>query len=613
MECENVISPLRLFVSLSLRRPVAPSLRFICPMPRLIVRATPARGDSVVDLNRPRITIGRSARNDLCVEDPFASRLHAEVRKRGDVFWIADLGSANGTVVNAARLTIPVQLRDRDIIRIGETEIEYSERADTAPARGRTSILFSDSGFAPLPEATIIADARNSAANLLSSLEVPFRTQITPPVGEAALVSKSVEDDVLAVISRVSLTLLKPLSLDETLRQVLECVFEIVSAERGYLMLFEAPEEDVNGAPELVCKALRTRTPAATNDSANVEISRTISDQVLKQGTSVLTSDAQQDPRFQERRSIVLGGLRSVMAVPLAVEERISGMIYVDNSFHTNRFTERDLQLLTLIAGVAAIRIENVRLLEVQQEQKRLANELALASEIQFRLHPETPPAITGYDVLGVSFPCYEVGGDYYDFIEKPDGRIVIALGDVSGKGTGAALLMSSIHAAVRAHTRTRLSASEIVSEINQYIYDNTPSNRYITLFYSELDPRSHQLTYINSGHNSPLLARASGEVTRLDIGGFPVGITPFGDYREGWVEIEPGDVMVVYSDGVTESLNEEGEEFGEARLIEIVQKNRGRAAAGLRDRIDEALTKFVGRASAVDDLTIVILKRKTD
>src|SRR5262245_26940393 len=244
MKCENVISPLRPSVPPSPRRPVAPSPSLICPMPRLIVRATPARGDSVVDLNRPRITIGRSARNDLCVEDPFASRLHAEVRKRGDVFWIADLGSANGTLVNMERLTAPLQLRDRDIIRIGETEIEYSERADTAPARGRTSILFSDSSFAPLPEATIVADARNSAANLLSSLEFSYKTQIAPPVGEATIVSKSVEEDALAIISRVSLTLLKPLSLDETLRQVLECVFDVVPADRGYMMLFEALDED---------------------------------------------------------------------------------------------------------------------------------------------------------------------------------------------------------------------------------------------------------------------------------------------------------------------------------------------------------------------------------
>jgi serine phosphatase RsbU (regulator of sigma subunit) len=511
-------------------------------------------------------------------------------------------------MLNGARLTVPVQLHDRDIVRIGETEIEYSERADTAPARGRTSILISDSNVAPTPEATITASSRNSAANLLSSFESSHRTHISPITGQAQFV----QEDALAVISRVSLTLLSPLSLDETLRQVLECVFEVVPADRGYVMLLETPEEDRGLEPELVCKAMKSRTPSFETET-DVQISRSISEQVLRQGISVLTSDAQHDPRFQERRSVVLSGLRSVMAVPLAVEGRVSGMVYVDNPFHINRFTERDLQLLTLIAGVAAIRIENVRLLEVQQEQIRLANELVLASEIQLRLHPDNTPPIPGYDLIGVSFPCYEVGGDYYDFIEKRDGRYVIALGDVSGKGTGAALLMSSVHAAVRAHTRTRLSASEIVSEINQYIYDNTPANRFVTLFYSELDPRSNQLTYINAGHNSPLLVRASGEITRLDIGGFPVGITPFGDYREGWVELEPGDVLVIYSDGASESLDEAGEEFGEARLIEIVQKNRGRTAAGVRDRIDEALTRFVGKAKSVDDLTLVILKRKSE
>src|SRR5499426_2985966 len=175
---EEFLLPLPCSPTLPFSRSSIPSLRLICSMPRLIVRATPAHGDSVVDLNRPRITIGRSARNDLCVEDPFASRLHAEVRKRGDAFWIADLGSANGTLINSARLTAPVQLRDRDIVRIGETEIEYSEHADTAPARGRTSILFSDSSFAPLPEATITVGDRNSAANLISSLESSNMTLI---------------------------------------------------------------------------------------------------------------------------------------------------------------------------------------------------------------------------------------------------------------------------------------------------------------------------------------------------------------------------------------------------------------------------------------------------
>lgn len=575
-------------------------------MPRLIVKATPSHGDSIVELSRLRTTIGRSARNDLCVEDPFASRLHAEVRSRGDSYWLSDLGSANGTLHNGNRLTAPVQLQDRDLIRIGETEIEYSERADTAPAKGRTSILLSDSNDSKRPEATIAASSRNSAANLLQSFESSSRTQFTPVPGRAQMI----EDDTLAIISRVSLTLLSPLSLEETLKQAMDCVFEAVPADRGYIMLLEADENDPKAEPELVCKAQKSRG-GKDESLSDVQISRSISEQVLKQGASVLTSDAQQDPRFQEHKSIMLGGLRSVMAVPIAVENRVSGMIYVDNPFHTNRFTERDLQLLTLIAGVAAIRIENMRLLEVQNEQRRLANELAVASEIQLRLHPAIPPPVEGYDMIGVSFPCYEVGGDYYDFIEKRDGRYVIALGDVSGKGTGAALLMSSVHAAVRAHTTTRLSASEVVTEVNQYIYDNTPANRYVTMFYSELDPRSNQLTYINAGHNAPLLVRATGEVTRLDIGGFPVGITPFGEYREGWVELEPGDVLVIYSDGASESLNEAEEEFGEARLIELVQKHRNRTAAGIRDRIDEALTKFVGNADTVDDLTLVIVKRK--
>lgn len=580
-------------------------------MPRLIVRSTPSHGDSVTELSRLRTTIGRSARNDLCVEDPFASRLHAEIRRRGDAFWISDLGSANGTLINGARLTTQVQLSDHDIIRIGETEIEYSERADTAPARGRTSILFSDSSFAPAPEATIVAGSRNSAHDLLKLTD--SQTQVNKAFVENRTLipdQKLVSPDELNIISRVSLTLLSPLSLDDTLQQVLECVFEVLPADRGYVMLLETPEGKPDAPPDLVCKALKSRRQAVTSQQ-EIQISHSITEQVLKQCTSVLTSDAQQDPRFQERNSIVLGGVRSVMAVPLAVENRVSGMVYIDSPYQTNRFTERDLQLLTLMAGVAAIRIENVRLLEVQQEQKRLANELAVASEIQLRLHPASPPAIPGYDMIGVSFPCYEVGGDYFDFIEKKDGRYVVALGDVSGKGTGAALLMSSVHAAVRAQATTRLSASEVVGEINQYIYDNTPSNRFVTLFYSELDPRSHQLNYITAGHNSPLLVRTTGEVTTLDIGGFPVGITPFADYREGWAELTPGDVLVIYSDGVTESLNEEGEEFGEARLIEIVQKNRGRTAAGLRDRIDEALAKFVGKAKTVDDLTLVIVKRK--
>ncbi len=566
----------------------------------------------MVELSRLRTTIGRSARNDLCVEDPFASRLHADVRRRGDGFWISDLGSANGTLINGTRMAAPVMLHDRDLIRIGETEIEYTEQLDTAPARRKTNLLFTDEpyqGRHSWAEMTIGPAAKSSAAEIISTLERESGSLggVSPPPAEGARRA----DDTLSMITRVSLTLLSPLSLEETLRQVLDCVFEVVRADRGYVMLFESPADKSVKEPELVCKAFKHRQLMSNELIEEIEISHTISEQVLRNGVSVLTSDAQQDPRFQEKQSIVFGGSRSIMAVPLAVEKRVSGMIYVDTQLPDHRFTEREIQLLTLIAGVAAIRIENMSLLELREEQRRLANELQVASEIQLTLHPDRPPTIDGYDLDGYSFPCYEVGGDYYDFIARSDDRWVIALGDVSGKGTGAALLMSSLHAAVRAHTRTRLSASEVVTEINQYICDNSPANRYVTLFYSELDLRTNQLTYINAGHNAPILVRSSGEVMRLDLGGFPVGITPAAKYGEGWVDLMPGDVLVVFSDGATESQNEEGEEFAESRMIEVVHANRHRSAAGIRDRIDEALAKFVGKAKSVDDLTMVIVKRQ--
>jgi sigma-B regulation protein RsbU (phosphoserine phosphatase) len=213
--------------------------------------------------------------------------------------------------------------------------------------------------------------------------------------------------------------------------------------------------------------------------------------------------------------------------------------------------------------------------------------------------------------MTGVSFPCREIGGDYYDFIHrKRDNRMVLAVGDVSGKGTGAALLMSSVHAAVRAQSQTRSSISEVMGEINQYIFENSPPNKFLTLFYGELDPQNGMLTYSNGGHNAPILVRHTGEIERLDKGGLPIGMMQGVKYQEASVKFDVGDVLVIYSDGITESVNERDEEFEEERLIEVVKNNAGRSASGVRDRIDEALSRFVGTAAPVDDMTLMIIKR---
>ena len=587
-----------------------------------------------IRLEKLRSTIGRSSRNDICISDPFASRIHAELRCEGEQVTLADLGSANGTYLNGHRLMSPALLNQGDNIRIGETIIEYQGAGQGA--QQPANFVWSGSEAQALPADTITTTlGGRTTSDLLTSIRsgaLGVSTMIRPSVeaeqariqqagpgskaepipyqpprpatGPHAIAAADAEGrrDLLGIVSKVGIALLPQTSLEETMKMVMDLVFDAIPAERGFLFLKEG--EDLN------CKIARGVTESASPSSSKIQLSRSITSKVLNGGASVLTSDALHDPRFQAQHSIVLSQIRSVMAVPLASGEGIFGMIYVDNPFD-NRFTEDDLNVFTTVASVASIKIEHQRLLEERLEKRRMEEELKVASEIQLRLQPVSPPQVEGWDMTGVSFPCREIGGDYYDFIEcRKENRIIIALGDVSGKGTGAALMMSSVHAAVRAQTRARSTLNETMNEINNYIFDSTPLNKFVTLFCGALNPETGELEYSNAGHNQPLLVRTSGSVEKLDVGGIPIGIIPDAKYEGATVTFEKGDVLVIYSDGISESVNERDEEFGVERMIEVIRKNIDRSASGLRDRIDEALSRFVGTAAPVDDMTLVIVKR---
>jgi serine phosphatase RsbU (regulator of sigma subunit)/pSer/pThr/pTyr-binding forkhead associated (FHA) protein len=567
----------------------------------------PDRAPERLPLGRLRITIGRSARNDVCVPDPFASRVHAEVRREGDQYFLQDLGSANGTYYNGSRLEQPVVLTHGSRIQIGETEIVFKDQA-TERALPSASI----EGVAPVPEATIAFDStQHTTSGLLEAIE-GARTQtsgkfdIATVMPHRAGVKPSGEHgDLLALISKVGVTLLASATLDETLRQVARLVFDAVPAERCLIMLREPPE-----GGELKVRAAETRDRQP--EVGEVRVSRTIVEEVVNQGRSVLTSDAQHDPRFRSS-TVTFQGIRSVLAVPLGVGERIFGMIYADSPLATSRFTEDQLKVLTTLGSVAAIRVENARLLEEHLEQERFERELQLAREIQQRFQPTAPPAVPGFELQGISFPSYQIGGDYYDFILCADGRLVVALGDVSGKGTSAALLMSSLHAAVHAQVASCRPITESIGAVNRYLADNTPANRFVTLFYAELDPRTGSLSFINAGHNPPLIAHEGGTLEHLAAGGLPLGIVPDYDYREGRTQLRHGDVLVAYSDGVTETQNPKGDEFGTARLQEVISQNIECSAAAIRDKIEAALSTFAQGTPAVDDITLLIVKRERE
>jgi sigma-B regulation protein RsbU (phosphoserine phosphatase) len=553
-------------------------------MAQLVVRH-PNGTSEKFPLTRVRTTIGRSARSDVCIPDAFASRLHAEVRHEGDGFWLHDLGSANGTKFNGAPVKDdPFPLHSGGEIQIGETRITFHDTTTAAPK----SI-----------SATFVADATTTLdPSKTISLSVKKH-----PTAELLDVSLGTRSDLLGLISKVGVALLSSSTLDQTLDQVASLVFEAVPAQRVIIMLRD--EKSTEGMEIKVARARGQDSPLE-----EVRISRSIMAEVTEKGSSVLTSDAQQDPRFTSQ-TVVLQGIRSVLAVPLSVDERhVFGIIYADAPTTQGTFTEEHLNILTTLASVASIRVENAGLTEARFERERLERELELATEIQQRFQPSGPPIVEGYEFQGISFSCYEIGGDYYDFIERHDGRILVALGDVSGKGTAAALLMSSLHAAIHGQITARRTLEETITSVNEYLAENTPANRFVTLFAAELDPASGAIKFINAGHNPPLLARADGSIEQLESGGLPLGIMPFSEYESGTAELRPGDALVIYSDGVSEANNLAEEEFGMDRLEQVIRENLGSSASRIRDRVEQALSNFTGTAAPNDDITLVIVKR---
>ena len=375
-----------------------------------------------VSLTRLRTTIGRSARSDLCIPDAFASRLHAEVRQEGDSFWLQDLGSANGTRYNGIAVKAPVPLSSGGEIQIGET-----------------TMVFEDERVVPQMHSTLIA---NHTEALDPSKTISFQSKKIPTT-ELLKGQFSSRNDLLGLISKVGVALLSSTGVNDTLNQVAALVFEAVPADRCVIMLRD------NTLPDGM-KVMVARDRGSDEQLQEVRISRSVMDEVLRNGKSVLTADAQHDPRFMSQ-TIALQGIRSVLAVPLSVDERdIFGLIYADSPTWETTFSEEHLNILTTLASVASIRVENAALTDESFERQRMERELELATEIQQRFQPSGPPQVDGYEFQGISFSCYEIGGDYYDFLTTPSNHMLVALGDVSGKGTAAALLMSSLHAVVR-------------------------------------------------------------------------------------------------------------------------------------------------------------------
>ena len=527
-------------------------------------------------LQREAITLGRSSTCTLHFpEDLDLSRHHLRLEPADHGWVVEDLKSKNGTRVNGEIIEGPRLLKSGDLVEAGRLIIEFLDEAAVRP----TQLVFEDDSTASHSLTTVVT----RLAEILDD------TQTGPePLSGAARVRALVH---------AGRELAGHRPLDELFNLILDLALDSSGCTRGMLV---TKEDD-----EMVIRAAR---------GDKFRLSTGVRDRVLEQKESLLVLDAQLDEKLKMRMSIVEGQVRSMMAVPLQTSERVIGLIYVDSPKTVKALTRDDLSLLTVLANVAAIRIEHQRLTEVEHAEQLLAREMQQAAEIQRRLLPATVPKIPGLDLAGFNVPCHTVGGDYYDFFAMEDGRVMAVVGDVAGKGMPAALLMANLQARVQILSEDCQDVSCMVTKLNRAITLHCPTNRFITFFSCTVEPQTGRIAYSNAGHNPPLLARASGNTDVLTDGGLILGIQPSARYAEYRGQLGKGDVLLLYSDGVTDTFSpgpeEEAEEFGIKRLGAVLQIHREKPAQEIIRAIRDAVSEFAGGNPVADDVTLLVIRR---
>jgi serine phosphatase RsbU (regulator of sigma subunit) len=530
-------------------------------VPRLVV--VDAGGRRRIPIDKPMITLGRRSDSEVCLSGAGVSRNHAEIVAENGAFRLRDCGSKLGTFVNGARTADHV-LADGDRIRLGDSnEIEIL----FLTGHGESSLERS-----PLSAATEL----RHLATLLEGLR--------------ALGSGRVLDDVLAL--------------------VLDSAIDVTGAERGFIML--ANEQ---GALEfkLGRAAGRVTLPGRT-----FETSRKIPDDVFATGTARIVEDLMDGGMAALHAGTVALGIRHVLCAPLRLvryvergeehsDSKIIGVLYLDSSERGALRSQASRTALDTLSIEAAVAIENARLYRQALERAKLDQELKVAAAIQQSLLPAPNREGRFFSAAGTSVPCRSVGGDFFDYVDFPTGQFGFVLGDVAGKGPAAALLAAAALGMFDAEAGHRANPAPLMTRLNSGVFRRSIPGRFLTAFYATLAPDG-TLTYSNAGHNAPVLVGRES-VRRLETGGLVLGLFEHAAFEEETLQLSPGDVIVAFSDGVSEALNEAGDEFTDERLLTSVTAHRAGNPQELLSGLLADVRQFCGRATPNDDVTIVVVR----
>lgn len=519
-----------------------------------------------------RFLVGRAVDCDLVLGHPSVSRRHAALVCSGGRILVEDLGSHNGTRVNDAVVRAPTPLSPGDVVSFAEIILRYGDHPGDS-------------------HGTLSIDPETESRGLAVSWD-----EVTP--GPRAGQRK--RSELFRCLANAGDLLTVPRAPEELFEPILDLVESAMDPERAFLLLTE------NGGTPVI-KASRLRNG---NDGGDVTMSRSMVARVLKEKTSFLMEDEGVDSTLMQQQSIISQGIRTAMAAPLFDNKSVIGILYADSTDPARRYTRDELVAFSLLANVIAVALTHASYDAMEAEKRRLDHELEAAHSILNRILPDTLPTIPGYEVCAHIEPCFEVGGDLYDVSVLPDGRVTVVVGDVSGKGLGAALLVSSLVPLLRAMLEMQPDLVALTSNLNRQLWLTTDPVRYSTLFVGLLDPASGRLRYVNAGHNPPALVRADGGLESIGSTGLPVALMDEGVWTEGELDLRPGDTLTLFSDGIPETWRDEEHDYGETRLQNLLISLRGHSVEEIRDAALQDVREFRGDAPVSDDVTLLLLKR---
>ncbi len=517
------------------------------------------------------ISIGRASECTIPIRDRYLSRKHAEIVAVGANWILKDLGSVNGTYLNGARVQKDTLLSSGDRIRLGDTEIIFVSSEQTTDRY----LAIGDSAIQP-------------------SISIPIQDIDTS-------VEEAVDMPRLQTLNRLARELIEDRPLSDLFGFIVERVMEHLRPSRAAIALLS---HDRKAFAQVEVRR------ADENDTSELTISHTLLNALVQEKRALAFMDVASDAKLSLSKSIVAQGIRSILCAPLVIENEVEGVLYVDYLVTQKSISAADVRLVAQIARFAATKLETTQLREAAIEKRILDEELRTASSIQRRLLPPAPQDIDGYSFVGTNQPSRTVSGDYYDFLVRPDGHVFFVIADVSGKGVGAGLVTAGLQIAFRIFAKDNPDPATLASQLNTALHETLPRSKFVTLFLGRLDTKSGEVEYVNAGHVPPLWLRRDGAEEVL-AGDVLLGVMLGATYTNHRLHLEPGDALVLFTDGVTDAENSKGIELGPAVLAAALRDTHGRPADDVAYAVNEAVLMHTGDADALDDdLTLVVIAR---